>query len=72
MSTTYVNMGQSKEKTDAIIVYAFEPGQVLMSGIFYGFIKGANVKLFPADYVTKCNYKGKTLDITIHDLKERR
>ena len=72
MSTTYVNMGRSDVKTDAIIVYAFEPGRTLMTGIFYGFIKGAKVKLYPADYVTKCNYKGAALDITIYDLKARR
>ena len=72
MATTYVNMGRSSAKPNAIIVHAYEGGYSLPMGIFLGFIKGITVKLYPADYSTKCKYKGNDLDITIYDLKPRR
>lgn len=58
----------------SILVHAYEPGRAIPTGIFFGYISRRNadkVKLYPADYWTKCSFKGDKLDITIYDLKAR-
>lgn len=65
-------MGRCLLRPGAIVVHAYEKGRVIPSGKFYGYINGAEVKLYPMDFATKCAYRGKDkLDITIYDLKAR-
>lgn len=71
MATKYVNMGRNATKQGALTVYAYEDTSPLPQGVFFGYIRGVSVKLYPADYVTKTRYKGDALDITIYDLKAR-
>ena len=67
MERTYVNMGRSGDKADAYIIHMYEPGRTLPVGIYFGYIKGNRVKLYPADYITKCRYPYH--EISIFDLK---
>ena len=72
MAVTYVNMGQCEAKPRAVVVYAYKDDHPLPNGRFYGYIKNYAVKLYPMDLITRSNYKGDALDITIFDLKARR
>lgn len=71
MSVKYVNMGRCATRPGAVIVHAYKDGAELPNGRFYGYIKHSSVKLYPMDLITRSNYKGDDLDITIYDLKAR-
>ncbi len=68
----YEDRGRCVSKPGAIVVYAYRDNQPLPNGRFYGYVRGDTVKLYPMDLITRSNYKGSDLDITIFDLKARR
>ena len=70
MATVYVNKGYSDIKPRAIVVHAYEEGRELPSGVFFGYVRGNRVSLYPCDSTTRSNYRGVT-SISIYDLKGR-
>ena len=70
MATTFVNMGRCEKKPAAVIVHAYEPGRMLPAGVFYGYVRGNRVSLYPTDFTTKSFYRGLR-EISIFDLKAR-
>lgn len=71
MATTFYDKGRSDVKPRAIIVHAYEEGRQLPTGVFFGYVRGNRVSLYPADTMTSRTYKD-IRDISIYDLKERR
>ena len=70
MATKFVDMGRSDIKKNAIVVHAYEDGRTLPVGVFFGYVRGNRVSLYPADAATRSFYKG-VKDISIYDLKGR-
>lgn len=70
MPTRYVNMGRSTVKPKAIVVHAYEDGRTLPAGVFFGYVRGNRVSLYPTDAATRSFYRG-VKDISIYDLKAR-
>lgn len=68
--TIFVNMGRSDIKPNAVVVHALENGSKVPRGIFFGYIRGNRVALYPADAVTFMNYRN-TKNISVYDLKAR-
>ena len=70
MATVFVNKGKSDVKPRAIIVHAYEDGSKLPRGVFFGYVKGNRISLYPTDATTRSFYRGVT-SISIYDLKGR-
>lgn len=70
MATIFVDKGRSDVKPRAIIVHAYEDGRELPTGVFFGYVRGNRVALYPADANTRSYYKD-IRDISIYDLKGR-
>lgn len=70
MATKYVDMGRSRERAGAIVIHAFEDGRELPVGVFFGYVKGNRVSLYPTDAATRSYYRGIS-SISIYDLKAR-
>ena len=70
MATRYINMGRSDVKPKAVVVHAYEDGRQLPVGVFFGYVNGNRVSLYPTDAATRSFYKGIS-SISIYDLKAK-